>query len=665
MFGDGAPNLDNRYVCIVDRQAVALAAVISSYLFIPGSYLPIFLFPKVHRRKAVGAAFMSEDYAAELIASPASILINNALARMGGYEYLILAGLSEAQKSFLILPEQSHIIEIADISGVFAGLSDILPTEKKELRCRTSEILLGLFVAERKQRKLVIDEGAHALPEVVDLRKGMVVVEETDDASSVLAVNYASSIYASVLIVKSFTRSEAREIQKWIHQWKQNDEISHFEKLAKAVRLRIGGISFSQFEYATFFTEGLPYALVLENCIPCSHVHLSLKPDLLILNSILFKNGSNFHGAVVFSPVFFSDEETDSLCDLFTERSFFLHPLVGPDATLANLDFYAQHFPYDVLHLCSHGGEVEGYEMSGTFVDREGKEHLVEFEEVVGVAPVPDDPAMVAVHRKVFLRKLDGIAWMSAELDRQGLPQKIYLDAWKCALESKGRRTKKGLIEMSCAIACVDSIHQGEFHTLASHSSPLVFNNTCWSAHDVSAFFLACGARGYIGTLWAIDNQAAVSAARTFYESVFSGSILDAFHKAIKSIDSTTSKDIYIYWGLHFTSLPPAQRADDSRERVCKELKHAAVAWVKKIESAESEEIRRNSVRVLRLILATLTAEFDSADVRKLDAAITKRVSDLSTARGSDLGGESPTLSRREPSTERPVEFRKSGAPSP
>ena len=79
---------------------------------------------------------------------------------------------------------------------------------------------------------------------------------------------------------------------------------------------------------------------------------------------------------------------------------------------------------------------------------------------------------------------------------------------------------------MSCAIACADTIHQGQFHALASYSSPIVFNNTCWSWSEVAAFFIACGARAYIGTLWEIENDAAVTAARTFYENLFSGTVL-------------------------------------------------------------------------------------------------------------------------------------------
>src|SRR5487761_590984 len=114
---------------------------------------------------------------------------------------------------------------------------------------------------------------------------------------------------------------------------------------------------------------------------------------------------------------------------------------------------------------------------------------------------------------------------MSPELEKQGLPGHVFHSMWKSMAESQGQRKKKGRIELSCAIACAESIHQGQFDALASYSSPLVFNNSCWSWYEIAAGFLASGARGYLGTLWAIDNRAAVIAAKTFYENLFSGSI--------------------------------------------------------------------------------------------------------------------------------------------
>jgi hypothetical protein len=558
------PAIDKRYICIADRDALALAAVISSYLFRPASYVPLFLFPPVKLSRTDEDRPMTDGYLSNLMGSEASILINNAWARMGGGECVILAGLTQQQKSFLSFPSAIKIIEIKTLSDIQPKLSSLAIPERDELRYKTSDILKGLFLAQKHQKRLMIDESAEALPELVQSGKGIVVVENVTDASPVIAINYANSVDANILIVDPLPEHEGQNIQTWIQEWKERGDCTQLQKLKDTVSLRLGNMSFTEFQYATFFTEGLPYSLVLENAIPCSYVHLSLRPDLFVINSIIFEHVETPHAAVVFSPIFFLDEETNWLCDFFSQNKYYVRTLVARDATLANFDFHAQFFPYDLLHICSHGGQVKGYEMSEHFVDRGGKAHVVEFDEVVAFSPVPDNEDLVEVHRKAFPRKLDAFVWMSEELKKQDFPQHVYEDMWKAIIESSGRRKIKGPIPMSCCIGCVDSIHQGQFHTLASHSSPLVFNNSCYSWHEVAVFFLACGARGYVGTLWAIGNQAAVIGAQTFYENVFSGSVLAAFHKAVKAIDDTDSKNIYIYWGLHFTTLSPARSPDES-----------------------------------------------------------------------------------------------------
>ncbi len=567
-----------------------------------------------------------------LVAEHDSVLISNVLARMGTPEYLILGGLNDAQKSYLALPGQSQIIEIAEIAEIKMKLSGMTQS-RGELRCRTSDVLSGLFAAQKLRKSLVIDEEAR-LPEVVSLGRGIIVVEDVpDDASPVIAVNYANSIGASLLVVEALPQDEplhTYHVQEWIQQWKENADDASLEELRSAVLNRVDHTFLGKFDFATFFTEGLPYSLMLENIVPCSHVHLSLRPDLFIMHNVLLRDGDGFGSAVVFSPTFFPDEETDNVAELFTADNYHVRKLTGNAATVGNFDFHAQYFPYDVLHICSHGGEVDGYEMTEQFRDQDAVIHTVEFDEVVGFTPLPDNPEIYSVHRKVFPRKLDGLPWRSVELAQQNYPDHVIQAMWKCVLESDGRRQPKTHIAMSCAIVCADSIHQGEFNTLASHSSPLIFNNTCWSWSEVSSFFLSCGARGYIGTLWAIENEAAVRAAKTFYEALFSGSILEAFHKSVKSIDGTASKDVYIYWGLHFTTLSPAESFAKSKTEVEKELLRAVSVWERKIKSTKNLEIKRNSLRVLRSILAELTRHFASVQVRNSIEQIKASLPELS-----------------------------------
>jgi hypothetical protein len=82
-------------------------------------------------------------------------------------------------------------------------------------------------------------------------------------------------------VVPNAGKREVAAIHRSLHEWKANGNNSHRQTVENAVNKRINGTSFHNFEYATFFTNGLPYSLVLENVVPCSYVHLSIRPAQL------------------------------------------------------------------------------------------------------------------------------------------------------------------------------------------------------------------------------------------------------------------------------------------------------------------------------------------------------------------------------------------------
>src|SRR5713226_5067006 len=111
-----APAIDSRFICIVDRESVVLAALISSYLYLPRTYLPIFLFPEVNFSMIETDSPFGDQYLSNLKGRAASTDINSAWARLGPRDTVILVGLSDEQKSYLFLPEDVRIIQIASMA---------------------------------------------------------------------------------------------------------------------------------------------------------------------------------------------------------------------------------------------------------------------------------------------------------------------------------------------------------------------------------------------------------------------------------------------------------------------------------------------------------------------------------------------------------------------
>ncbi|MDD4411792.1 MAG: hypothetical protein PHO58_04780 [Bacilli bacterium] len=658
------PKIDTEYICIVNDKSTVLAGVVSSYFGEKGVYLPFFDFPFVNVPNFDGDNFDKDGYVARIVGSTAAILINNAMARMEKLGKVIFVGLDDNQKSYLRIPTKVPIIEIKNLQEAEQKLLSI--GDKKEvLKCKSADILSALFVAKNNNQRLEIDENAPDIILELEEGKGIIVLEKDRDAIGIVAVNYAYAVDANLYVVDYFGKENKYSIETYIQKWRESGDNSQLQKVINEVLQRIGSISFEKFTYATFFTIGLPYSLAIKNIIPCGYVPLALRADLFIFNSIIFEGIDRFNSAVVFSPGFFTStkdgEETKSVIDVLNSNNYLVRPLIGINATVNNLDFHAQHFPYDILHICTHGGEVDGYSVIESYKDRKGVEHIVEYDEVIGFAPIPGKD-LIGIHRKTIFRKFDGYVWMSEELKSQKYENYIYEDMRK-ELYSKeeqsqnAKRFQKKKIPTSCAIACVDSIHQGMFQVLASHSSPLIFNNACWSWSEVSNFFLACGARGYIGTLWDIENNVAVIGANTFYSNVFNETILSSFFEAIKKIRGTASEDIYIYWGLHFTTLSTGISEEDSRGRVFKELIRSFFGWMNKIKKTKNNEVKKNSIRVLEDIHGEIINNFKPEDLEKLDTEIEKYISGI-TFNETRSTKESIALIQDSVSIEHPVEFR-------
>lgn len=622
------PTIDNRFICIADISSTELCAVISSYFLKEGLYFPVFLFPDVNTNYGKKHESHSDGYVSAMIGNETSVLIGNSISRMMGCNYVIYAGLSKHQKSYLSR-YNFEVIDIQSLDEVEDKLKKYISIPKIEIRCQKNQILEGLIVAARSGAKLIVDEQADKIAVEGKDAEGMILVEKNDNygVTSVIGVNYAISLGADIHLAASFNKNERGEIEEGVIEWSKSRDKDLFTRISEEIEVRVKGIDFKKYKFATFFTNGLPYSLYLKNVIPFSHVNLSIRPDLFVCNSIGWETGDRFHSAIVFSPEFFkkdiSGEETETIKSELDAQKYYVRLLLGDNATARNLDFHAQHFPYDILHICSHGGFADGYEVTEKFKDRDGKEHTVVFDEVVSFAVVGGDKPIEVIRKTSFV-SFDGYKWMSNELKEQNYPDYVFKDMFKAInlendVKNAAPRKPKNNIPLSNVIFTIDGFHQAMFRILSSHHSPLIFNNSCFSWGETSRFFISSGARGYIGTLWGVENTAAVKVGKLFYSAAKNSSVMTALFRGLQEIKNTNSEDIYVYWGLHFTSISSqGVSLENSRERVFKELMRAFASWIRHIKDLEDGEVKRNSLRVIRDLHAELVTNFSADVIKKL-----------------------------------------------
>lgn len=611
-----SPDFNRKYICIADRKHADLASVIASYLHKEGTFLSVFEFPSTLIKKPKEFTEVIDEHSLSTMrGEDLSIKIRNGINKIGGCEYLILAGLNEKQKSYFTYLDEYNVIEISSIDDVDAYLGGIAFDKENFLSVKPNQIQIGLLIAGRKNLKLRIDSTAESLTNEHHKKSGLLVIENNETASVVSAITYALSSNLDVELINPLTESEEKEIKLWIEDWKNGNNSSYNEMHAKLYN-RLDRLDFSNYDFVTFITRGAPYSLIIKNQIPCSYVHLNQYPNMFIVDNIFYENREPIGSAVVFSPLEFGiDEETNFVIDSLKNNFFWVKELIGENASAHNIDMNVKEYPYDIFHICSHGGEVNGYTVTKKFEDRDGNKHIVEYDDVISFQPARGQE-MIKVEHKNIWRKFNGFIWKSKELQEQNYPHYVFSDMIN-AIMAEGKSNKKyngvakTVVPDSCAITCSDFIYQAQFNMVACfHTAPVIFNNTCWSWSGISESFLNSGARGYIGTLWAVQNNVAKEVAENFYENVFGDSIMNILHTANKKTKGTDSEDIYIYWGLPFSTLKQMDSVKRSRYNITKHLLHSHYRWKRGTITLPNGNTKENSLRLARWDYAEIHENF-------------------------------------------------------
>lgn len=608
------PKINKKAVCIGCDKRSDLAREVSTFFSGADGYFPVFLFPEVRNPEKKDVEFEEDGYLNQMVGSENSIFITNALARIGP-EYIIIAGLDANQKTFFQRLPSKRIIFIDDISDL-----------KKH----------DIFRAKQPN-------------DIPSNSSDLVVIEDGDDIVSVVAENFAKAVGAKVLRVPDTERRILEKVTKYIDEWKgKRSKYASYTKIENLVNDRVSGVNFTDFKTATFFTNGLPYGLVLKNPIPFSYVKKLLRPDIFIVNNILYSQ-RKFGVAVSFSIDQFLKDEPTEISKILSKNEIYPIELFTKKATSFNLENYASYFPYDLLHISSHGGETTGYYVVEKFKDRKGVMHTVEYYEVVSFSnlPLSQEKDLISVLRKAIFWKFDGMPWMSEGLERQRIPSYVFEDMRKKIFDGKlSKEAKRVSVEdniiTSCTISTNQDVHQGQFKVLAAHNAPVVFNNSCFSWGLISSNFLAGGARAYVGTLWAISNAIAPSCAIEFYKNTIEKGmdIPTAVWEMNNSISIDSQKDIFFTWALPFSKLYPGNARVDMPNFI-KETIFNLGQWIEKHVTHPSQEVKDNTDEIIKFMIWAIHKEFGQNVIKEAGEAIKEEY-------GYDLSQNEYLLTRQE-----------------
>ncbi|RZJ92297.1 MAG: hypothetical protein EOO20_02275 [Chryseobacterium sp.] len=294
--------------------------------------------------------------------------------------------------------------------------------------------------------------------------------------------------------------------------------------------------------------------------------------------------------AVVFStPEFDEDGEATQLSALLEFENLYQRKLLGEAASSYNLKNTIENYPFDLLHICSHGGRVHGTRCLVEFKDNEGTAHTIEFDHVLGIHLTPYED-MHPIESIYYFRKFNGLVWKSKELMAKDYPHELYAIIEKeisLAIAQKKDKILEKLesVPNTSAIVCSSFNYLGNFSQIGGpECHPFIFNNSCWSWMRISNNFLVAGARGYLGTIRDVRNSLAVKFSELFYEAAFyKGTVVQAVHHAVNQTISEGEENPYIYWGLHFSTIKNRERVEVNKTHVLQNLGKGKGTWFRKL----------------------------------------------------------------------------------
>jgi hypothetical protein len=384
-----------------------LAAQLSCLFAKPGHYLTVLDGPRMERH----------DQLAEVIRR------NNACARVRP-DRIVLAGLSqeadEALTQQLRTPRRiSRVKTSADISRRFDSAGTAL--NQSPLLWGRDRIGVGLLTALRANRTIEFFNEPSPRTDIPAKSGHLVVSDEGDELSRVIAANYAFALDAGLWLSPHIPREMVDEVLEefYASQEQAVSQTEVLEGLKAKLRDLCGPVPVPEHGSLTFVTSGLPYGFGFSEC---PSTHLFNYPDLgiAILNGFAAEQPAT-HGigaCILVDPETTPAPEMEDVINILKPRGVFVRGYQGPAANVRWVSDAIERFPYDLLLVATHCGDVSGSRWTYEFNDSEGKQRTLVVDVGVGFERT-DDPNAFGVTQFTRFVSLDGVEWSDPEKKKQ------------------------------------------------------------------------------------------------------------------------------------------------------------------------------------------------------------------------------------------------------
>jgi hypothetical protein len=245
-------------------------------------------------------------------------------------------------------------------------------------------------------------------------------------------------------------------------------------------------------------------------------------------------------------------------------------------------------FPYDLLLIATHCGDVSGHRWTYEYEDSEGYLRTLVVDIALGIGRTEVEDLLNVTQFMRFV-SLDGVDW-----NNTAEKKKIYVGKAISSFMELLSRTpeltpiKKDVVDRvsgSAALAMADGNLIALPRSLAHENTPIVVNNACVSWHRLAKNFMFGGARAYVGTLIPITPVEATAVIERILGKHFGKPLPLALWAAQRDVYGPGGRAPYVMMGV-FPQRVRASRINAPRY-IMGQLARGLVAWRRMLAGAQ------------------------------------------------------------------------------
>jgi hypothetical protein len=521
---------------------------------------------------------------------------NNAAAKVKP-KNILLAGLSTEAEAALSdqLPHKR-----LRIAGSISEVRELIPPpaslSAEPITWGRDKIGLGLLAALRANKTIEFTEAPSPTTPIPSISGHLVVCEEGDDLSQVIAANYAYALDAGLCLIPEVPDQMLDKVTEAFYSLNDPGELSPSAKLealkneiaqlCSELPIPVGGS-------ITFITGGIPYGFAVTD-VPTTHLFIYPNLGITIIDGFAAEqpNANGIGVAVLVDPEEPPGGDMLVAAKALLARNVMLQRMWHKRAHVSSVSRLVELFPYDLLIIATHCGDVSGWRWTYQFKDREGIDRTFVVDVGIGIGRT-NDPDLLAVTQFLHFVSLDGVDWhdpVEKEKLYVGTAIQDFFDRTRSEppqLEPIEKVVIPRVAESS-ALKMYDNNYIAVPSTLADNSSPIIICNACVSWRRLSKTFLFGGARAYISTLFEILPSEAQSVTEKLLGKRFGKPLPLALWRAQREISNEGLRRPYIMFGVYtqFLRPPKHQVVLDLVRR----LKAARAVWQKRVESTDDSK---------------------------------------------------------------------------